>query len=319
MQNTSCLPSCEIQPRTRQVNLFGKTLLCKGYVCSRDGGPYRPKPDGIKLQLTIIPLSYCPGKCPFCIAWPGIQRKDRLDPARLENVLHQLKEQDIVRGISISGGEPFLDVPLLNWVINMAFEIFGTHIEVSVNTNGIGIERIHELDMLSYIDAVHISRHHYDESINRQLFGIPVPDNRTLKQMLHFVEYPDLFVLNCMLMKDYIGTPEEAHRFLDFAIEMGAGKVCFITGNPVNDFVRQQAVPYQTILRQDDAQLLFTRSYQDYEFCSCQDGVYVSAGGALMEFYGRFTGMKSFPYVRGFVYGADNCLRTGFSGEVLLK
>lgn len=318
MLNTNLRPSFETPARTRRVDLFGKSIDCKNYICSRDGAPYCEKPEDLKLQLSICPISFCPGKCPFCIAWPGIRDRNQIDPSRLEDTLHRLKEREIIRGVSITGGEPFLDVPLLNRVINMVFKIFGEHIEVSVNTSGMAIDRIHELDKFSYLDAIHISRHHYNETVNMSIFGIPLPDNQTLQRVLHSVSYPDVFVLNCMLMKDYIGSQEEVHRYLDFAIEMGAGKVSFITGSPVNSFVRRQAIPYDKVLRRDDPQLYFTRSYQDYEFCRCQDGIYISSGGSLMEFYGRCTGLKSFPYVRGFVYDADDHLRTGFGGEVLL-
>jgi len=318
MQNTNSRQCSEQPPRTREIELFGKRITCKNCNCSRDGGPYTQKPEQIKLQLSICPTAYCPGKCPFCIAYPGINSRDRLDLKKLENALRQLGERKIVRGVSITGGEPFYDVPLLNRVVNLVFDVLGEHTELSLNTNGMAIERMHELDRLSYIDAIHISRHHYDEKTNSLLFGIPMPSNEELKRALHSVSFRDIFVFNCMLMKDYIGSADEAHRYMDFAIEMGAAKVSFITGTPVNDFVRRQAVSYDDVLRGDDPQLLFTRSYRDYEFCSCHDGVYVSPRGEIIEFYGRCTGLKSFPYVRGFVYDADDHLRTGFGGEVLL-
>ncbi len=318
MQNTSCPLSCDPPVLTRQTELFGKSLTCKGYCCSRDGGPYLPKPEKLQLQLSVCPTSYCPASCPFCIAWPGTAERRRLDPEKLGPVLRELRARDIVRGVSITGGEPFLDVPLLNRVVNLLFDVFGEHLEVTLNTNGMAISRIRELEMLSYIDAIHISRHHYDDRINSRIFGMELPDNAELSSVLHSVSFRDIFVLNCILMKDAIGTPEEAHRFLDFAIGAGAGKVCFITAAPVNDFIRRQALNYDEVLREDDPRLLFTQSYRDYELCRCQDGVYVSPSGELIEFYGRRTGATRFSYVRGLVYDADDHLRAGFGGEIIL-
>ena len=66
-----------------------------------------------------------------------------------------------------------------------------------------------------------------------------------------------------MLLKDYIGTQDDVHKFLDFAIEVGAGKVAFMACSPVNDFAKAQTMDYTTVLKSDDPSLLFTRGFQD--------------------------------------------------------
>ena len=121
-----------------------------------------------------------------------------------------------------------------------------------------------------------------------------------------------------MLLKDYIGTQEKVHRFLDFAIEVGAAKVAFMACCPINDFARAQTMDYTTVLRGDDPALLFTRGFQDFDLCRCQDGVYAGAGGDIIEFYGRNTDARNCTYCRGFVYGADDHLRVGYDGEIIL-
>ena len=37
-----------------------------------------------------------------------------------------------------------------------------------------------------------------------------------------------------------------------------------------------------------------------------------------MEFYGRYSDPSDCGYCRGFVYGADNCLRTSYGGQIIL-
>ena len=172
--------------------------------------------------------------------------------------------------------------------------------------------------MLSYLEALHISRHHYDDEINEKMFGIKVPTKEELSDILHSVHYKELFVLNCMLLKEYIGTTDEVHKFLDFAIEVGAGKVAFMTCTPINDFAKSQTMDYREVLRKEDPSLLFTREFHDFDFCKCQDGVYASETGEIIEFYGRSTNVGKCEYCRGFVYGADNHLRVGFDGEIIL-
>ncbi len=317
MANTSFCQSCNRNIQTRTVTVFGKELKVKNYICSSDGINYVQKPKTLQLQLSICPTSFCEASCPFCIA-TNTQLKHFLDIHKLEECLKRLQAENLVRGISFTGGEPFTDMKLLNDSINLIYKIFGTDMEISITTNGANLHRMHEIEMLSYLDALHISRHHYDDRINECLFGVPVPTKEKLSEILHSVKYKDLFVMNCMLLKDYIGTQVEVHKFLDFAIDIGAGKVAFMTCAPINDFAKVQTMDYTEVLRSDDPSLLFTRGFQDFSFCKCQDGVYVSEEGEIIEFYGRSTNVSTCDYCRGFVYGADNHLRSGFTGEVIL-
>lgn len=64
--------------------------------------------------------------------------------------------------------------------------------------------------------------------------------------------------------------------------------------------------------------LLFTRGSQDFDLCRCQDGVYASGADDIIEFYGRNTSVSNREYCRGFVYGADDHLRVGFDGEIII-
>lgn len=316
MQSTSCPPFCNA-PRVRSAKVLGKELPLKDYICSTDGVHYPPKPETVRLQLSICPTDFCAASCPFCIA-TNTRSTARIDLKKLETVLLRLKAEDLVRGVSITGGEPFTDARLLDETITLVFGVLGPDTEISLNTNGFALHRMHELRALDRLDALHISRHHDDDGVNSRLFGMKMPGRDELRRILHSVPYRDLFVLNCLLLKDGIATPEDAHRYLDFAIDAGAGKVAFITPTAVNAYTAQQRVDYAQVLRPDDPALLFTRSYVDYDVCRCQDGVYASRDGRIIEFYGRCTTPSECSYCRGFVYGADNHLRSGFGGEIIL-
>ena len=326
MRSTGCSFSCESRTAEgekdgallRRISVMGKPIEAKGYICSPDGITYPEKGPETRLQLTICVNSACNCSCPFCIA-QNTREVHQPDPAALEAVLIRLRDEKRIRGISLTGGEPFLDVPYLNMLVSMIFGIFGSHMEVSLSTNGSAVERLHEIRDLSYLDAVHISRHHYDDRINRALFCGPVPDAAQLAEAIRSVPWKDLFVLNCVLLQDGIGTVEDVHRYLDFAIGLGVPKTAFITAVPVNGWVRQRAVDYRQVLRSDDPALLFTRGFQDHGFCRCQDGIYVSEDGRIAEFYGRSTNTEGCTYTRGLVYTADDRLRAGFDGEFILQ
>ena len=318
MQNTNCYQYCNSENRTRTVNILGKPVTVKNYICSEDGVNYKKKPENIQLQMSVCPTSFCPGNCPFCIA-KDIKSKRVLDINKFADVMRRLKEEDRIRGVKITGGEPFYDINLLNEVVSTLFGIFGYELELSISTNGIRLDELHKIKDLEYIEAIHISRHHYDDDINKILFGgVEIPSGEKLKEIVSTVSFKDLFVFNCMLLKDYINTPQEAHRFLDFAINTGVPKVGFMTCSPINDFAKRHIIPYESVINDKDPSLLFTRGFYDYEFCHCRDGVYVSPSGDVVEFYGRSTNTEGCIYSRGLVYDADDHLRDGFGGKVII-
>ena len=136
-----------------------------------------------------------------------------------------------------------------------------------------------------------------------------------IREIVNGVSDPKLFVYNCLLLKDGIGTKEEIAQFLEFAGGTGVPKVGFVTPMPVNDYVKNNKVSYTDIFDRSDDRFLFTTCYKDYEFCHCCDGVYVTKNGKLVEFYGRETIRDAKDYSRGLVYGPDNILRMGFSED----
>ena len=304
--------------RTKIIDILGKPVRVKNYICSPDGVHYRPKPENVQLQLSVCPVSYCPGNCRFCAA-KGTKTEQRIDTERFAAVMRRLKEEDRIRGVKITGGEPFTDVKLLSEVISILYDIFGYELEVGVSTNGIGLRRLHEIRDLVHLESIHISRHHYDDAVNRKLFGNDdIPGSEELREIVSSVSYRDLWVFNTMLLKDYLNSPEEAHRFLEYAAGIGVPKVGFMVCSPVNGFAAEQTIPYEEVIREDDPELLFTRGFYDYEFCHCSDGVYVTKTGEIIQFYGRSTRMCDYGYSRGLVYDADDHLRDGFGGEIIV-
>lgn len=319
MQNINYCQSCKIGEKTREINILGKPITVKNYICSADGINYKEKPENIKLQLFVNMLTFCPANCRFCVAKNTKQDK-KIDIDKFKSVMKLLKAEDRIRGIKITGGEPFYDIELLNEVISAIYDIFGYQMEVAISTNGTGLENLKKIKDLEHIETIHLSRHHYDDNVNRELFGNikNIPDKKLLKDIIGSVSYKDIFVLNCILLKDYINSPEEAHKFMDFAIDIGAPKVGFMTCSQVNGYAKEQSIPYEAVIKEDDPALLFTRGFFDYDYCHCSDGVYSSEDGRIVEFYGKSTKMEDYAYCRGLVYDADDHLKDGFGGNIIM-
>ena len=105
--------------RTAQISLFGKKIIVKNYLCAKNGCPYKQKPEPLELQLSIVPTFYCGARCSFCSAAASAGNRSFLDIKKLEKVLRELDSKKVIRGISITGGEPFTDINLLNEIIEM--------------------------------------------------------------------------------------------------------------------------------------------------------------------------------------------------------
>ena len=306
---------------TKEYNIFGKTVPVKNYMCSKNGCPYVEKCEPVQIQLSISPTSFCTGSCPFCVAAKNKSDKGFLDVKKLETVLVELQKMNIVRGISITGGEPFTDVLLLNEIIEMVFDIFGLEIQMSINTNGIGLKELDKIKRYLFIDTIHISRHHYDDERNSKYFGMAVPTEEELTEIVGREKDKRLFVFNCLLLKDGIGTKEEMKRFLEFSNRVGVPKVGFVTVMDINPYTKKNRISYTELIDRSDPDFLFTDHYDDFDICKCQDGIFVTKRGRLTEFYGRETGYGTVEYARGLVYSADNKLKLGYgdNAEVLLE
>lgn len=319
MQSTCSCPSCDggTLPLLRTMQVLGHPLTVRNVHCSADGAHYKPYPAHSQLMLTILLTQWCPARCPFCIAGDH-SGKRHVDLRRLERTLRALRAEDALNYISISGGEPMSEPELLDEALCMIFEIFGNEMMVGVTSNGMNLDRAPKLRCLHRLDRFRISRHHWDDARNRELFGIATPPAAQLRELITGVPEDDLFALNCLLLRDWVGTAEAVKRHLDFVGEMGSPLAAFITPSPVNEFARAQAVDYREVLRRDDPDLLFTRGFFELDCCRCQDGVALTSDCRPVEFYGRLTFSKQdVNYVRGLVYGADDALRAGYSGEIL--
>lgn len=297
-----------------EIEILGKTIKIKNYSCSSN--PNQFKRENMRLNLYIKINDACTAKCQFC-SNRDMQDMGKLDLKKLENLLKYFKERKLLNRISITGGEPMLKFDLLNDVINLIYKIIPNAM-VTINTNGYNLKSVIHLDSLDAIEGIHISRHHYEDEINNQIFGTDIARAEDIRYVMNKVKNKKLLRLNCLLMKDKIDSIEEVEKYLEFASELGIFRVGFVSLMKVNEYAKENFINFNDVFKNETLNPKTHTHFYDTNVCECINGVYVSKKGKFIEYYARMTKELNCEYTRQFVYTSDNKLTTGFGKEIIL-
>lgn len=296
---------------------IGRTVLAvKDYECSQDE-EYIPKKE-LRLWLYVQLTNSCNAACSFCVnaANPS---KGCFDVSAFSKTLTQI--EPYVSGISLTGGEPMLDIPLLEEVVAAVDAQIDRRIELDLVTNGTELNRLPNLRGLDQFATIHISRHASDDAANRRLMGWrDAPSAAEMASVIRNLPDPGCIVLNCILQKKGVHDLESASEYLEMAASIGAANVSFIGMFQANDYCREHYVSPAALGLYSDARYAMWNHFQDYEYCQCSTGDY-KAKDRYIRFYYRCPGAVRSPnYCRQLVYGPDHALRQGFgkAPEVLL-
>ena len=133
-------------------------------------------------NLTVVMPVGCNASCKFCY-W---ESNSGLTHSRFKFIADTLP--NMFKQCSITGGEPTISNELMSYVeiANSRFD------KVVLNTNGYRLTK----DIIEAVDHVNISRHHYEDHKNEQVFGTnTVPSIETIRE---YCRYGDI-TLNCVL------------------------------------------------------------------------------------------------------------------------
>lgn len=297
---------------------IGRALLeCKDYECSQDD-VYYPK-EKLRLWLYITLTDICPAACPFCVySAEGGSTGQHIDPEKLREVLQQIAP--LVSGVSITGGEPMTDIPLVEEVIRMVGETVPPDIELDMVTNGLNIEKLPEIRGLKRVTTVHVSRHAVEDDRNAELMRWKnAPSMETLKNAFSALQDPGMIVMNCVLQEGGIRDLASVRTYLEMAAWIGAANVSFIGMFKANDYCRRNYISPATLDLSGDPKFTVWNHFHDHEYCQCLTGDY-KAQSKYIRFYYRCPGKVPGPEVcRQLVYGADNLLRAGFGNATIIE
>lgn len=300
----------------KTIELFDQEILVKDSLCG-------PTPESRwevepNLRLYIKVTDSCNADCKFC-ANGNCKDFGKLDLANLEFVIRYLKENKRLHSIGLTGGEPMINPDKLNDILNLIWSI-DKNIPVQISTNGLNLREIASFDNPNNLESIHISRHHYDDEKNIEIFGTDtIATTDDIMFLQDALTNKKIININTLVMKGYIDSLEEIKKMLDYVGETKVYKNGFVSLMKCNDFSKEHFINFNDIFNTLDENFLLAHHFYASTYCECIDGIYSSKNAKLVEFYARMVKECKCPYTTQLVYTSDNKLTAGFGGKVLYK
>lgn len=265
--------------KIKRIEIFNNIVPIKGYVCNEYGDCNVEKPSWMQflggtvkygVSLYIYIQGSCNAHCKFCNI--HCEKNDNtLDFYALERVLKELKSKVTITRIGITGGEPFLDFERLDNTIVICKKYF-PNTSISVHTNGFFLNKINQLNSLNRLDEIHISRHHYDDDINNEIFQSHTSDKHNIINLGRMLN--EKIYLNCVLIKNYIDTEEKIEKYLEWALHCNINKVAFVDLTNLNGYCEEKFVDLFKF--NFGGNFHIHKTVKNIDICSCFKGQYTS-------------------------------------------
>ena len=300
----------------KKINIFNTDLIVNDELCGPSPNDSLKSIPKIRLYIKICDECNC--NCRFCIN-SNTRDYGKIDFQKLEFVIRYLLDANILHGISITGGEAMLNPERLNNLVNLIYNIDKT-LELQISTNGTNLLEFKNFDNVEKLESIHISRHHYNDSINNEIFGSnKVATKDEIINLQDYLKDKKIININTMVMKDYICNLKEIKNMLNHVGDMGVYKNGFVSLIKCNDYALKQFINFNNIFNNLDLNFYLGHHFYNHNSCVCVDGIYLTNNYKLVEFYARMIKESVSNYTNCLVYTSDNRVTDGFSKKFLYK
>lgn len=262
------------------MEIFGKEIAIKSHGCNVMDEPGQRIIPSVNLFVKVT--KGCNAHCRFCSNAISTDASNAFNMPKLISVIKELKRKGIcVNRINITGGEPSVVSSLVYKILDTVEENGFDDIHLHLNTNGL-LPQSQELMRHPRWDSISMSLHHYDITKLSALYGCRIPDG------VFYFDGINLQKVNssCNLVKGYIDNAEEAHKMLDFNIDLGIPRIGFIALMKVNDYCREHFVDLENIHLDSIPSVYFTKSMNRGSDCKCSNYLY-NRDLKILEIYMR--------------------------------
>lgn len=308
---------------TKQIELFGKRVEIRKADCLLYDEPPRDiSRDRVNLFIQLN--NSCNANCKYCEYHGrdigGIGKN--FNYSKLAEIMQEIHSHVSLGKLNFTGGEPTLDMGHFDKTMQVCVD--NSHSDLglfTINTNGIHLKEL--MQYMNYVDYIALSRHHYDDEKNFEIFGTDtVPTSRDILEFQIEFKYNkkrNPYRLNgrCNLIKGYIDSIEEVKKYLEWCASVNMLWIGLVTLMPLNKYCKDNEVLADGLI--SDPEFLRNQVWKRWEQgsveCQCADYIYTSKNNKLVIFYNRIFCNKDLKAGQ-LVYDGQN-LRLGFSGEII--
>ncbi len=300
----------------KTINLFGHDIIVRDNLCStlkNDNTESNPS-----LRLYIKLTDACNAECLFC-ANREYRDFGNLDFRKLEYVIRYLLDKGLLHGISITGGEPMINPDKMSSLLKLIYNI-EPNLEVAISTNGFNLREFANMEYVNNLESIHISRHHYLDEVNYEIFGSrDVASTDDIMYLQSRLDDKRIININTLVMKDYIEDLASIKRMLNYVGDVGVYKNGFVSLMKCNQFSKDHFINFNDVFSSLDESFYLGHHFYNGEYCECVDGLYLGNNDKIVEFYARMVKDCSCPYITQLVYTSDNQVTAGFGKKLLYK
>lgn len=288
--------------------IFDKEIAFREFYCQLDNfAPLHIKEPYANIYISMT--NACNAKCKFCCNEKNCNKLCHFNFDKFKTIMAEIQNKINIHKVSFTGGEPTLNFEQLTNCLEYTKDM-DKNIFTVINTNGSNIQKLKDIDIL--INSIAISRHHYDENINKEIF-----QSNTIPTDMMLQSYPnkEKLHLSCNLIKEYIGTPEEVIKYLNFASEIGILDIGFVSLMPANEYCKEQFVDFNDLKFDTLNNVFITKNWNYNNLCRCRNYIYIADNAEVVEVYARY---YADPKYNGnsLVFDGEY-LRKGFNGEII--
>lgn len=260
--------------------LFGKEVEIKKFGCNQFDTPGHEIVPSVNIYVKVT--NGCNAKCLFCSNANAEKRGGEFDLSKLMEVVREVQRQDIlVNRINITGGEPSVVPNLVERILDECSSDEFIDIHLHLNTNGL-LSQSQELMRHKRWDSISVSLHHYNIDRLSELYNTPIPHTALAFEGVN----RDIVNLSCNLIRGYIDCAREAHKMLDFVLDLGIPRLGFVALMKVNDYCTRHYVDFDEIELETIPHVYFTNSLDRGADCKCSNYLY-NRELKILEIYTR--------------------------------
>jgi MoaA/NifB/PqqE/SkfB family radical SAM enzyme len=278
----------------------------KDYFCSYNPEKYIDGNPHINLYIQSTPI--CNGSCEFCGACDS--RNINFNFSKLQMILSELPKQVRMRKVSITGGEPLLDIEKTKRIISIA-KSMGFY--TVLNTNCYSIDRL--LEVIDSVDGVNISKHHFNNGINNKIMHLATPCLEEICLSLNSKQRGKIKI-NSVLQKKGLDSFDNLLHMIEYLGSLGIRELKGISMLPLTEKAKLLFVDMAPIMK-DCEQFMNDGYLYDKDMCCCFEFLYVTKKGVPVKCTLRNTFNNQYSCVKQFVFDGEH-LYEGFLKKIII-